>query len=735
MTHFKYAQIIIPIAHKSIDKPFTYSIPKEMDIALGGRVIVPFGRGNKQYEAYVVGFVESVDFETKDIIGVCDDIGGMLSPQMLSVALWLKEKYHTTMADCLKCILPLGINKGTELKRFFVSLNHIEGAEKLTPPQQKVFDYLKENGEVEQNLLLKTLQISISPVKSLEKRGLVLISRKSIKRSPYDKENAMSEQKVLNDEQKNSVSDAITMLKEGDKKPLLIHGVTGSGKTEVYMEIIDYVLAQGKQAIVLVPEISLTPQTLDRFFRRFGGVVGISHSKLSGGERFDQWHSAKNGDIKVMIGPRSAVFTPFDNLGIIIIDEEHEHSYKSDTSPKYDTREVAIERAKLEDALVILGSATPSVETYYKADIGVYAKTTLKYRVNLTPPKISVIDMREELTAGNTSIFSRDLLKAIEENLEQNKQTILFMNRRGFSTFVSCRKCGHVMACTDCNVNYTYHKYNNLLMCHYCGKTEDNPTDCPICASKFIKYFGVGTQKIEDEIKQIFPQAKILRMDLDTTSKKHAHEQILTQFRNKEADILIGTQMIAKGLDFPDVTLVGVIAADISLNMGDYKSGENTYQLLTQVAGRAGRAAQQGEVFIQTYTPEHYGIVHAKDADYEAFFRHEIALRRQMVYPPFSHVFVVLFTGESEKNLITKLFKLSEIMAYYNTKRGIFEILGPTPAIISKIKNKFRWKIIVKCEDEEKLKNFVLFTIDQLKKIESLADISVNLTLDPATIV
>jgi len=434
-----------------------------------------------------------------------------------------------------------------------------------------------------------------------------------------------------------------------------------------------------------------------------------------------------------MIGPRSAVFAPFENLGIIIIDEEHEHTYRSESSPKFDARSVAIKRGELSGALVVMGSATPSLETYFRANEE-KALTVLKMtqRVNGMFPVVHLVDMRRELASGNTSIFGRAFQDAAAETLAQGRQVILFLNRRGHSSFVSCRRCGNVMGCDHCRVNFTYHaaELHKQLICHYCGKSAAVPQICPACQSPFIRYFGLGTQKVEEEAARLFPDAIALRMDMDTTKRKHGHAKILSAFRKGEAQILIGTQMIAKGLDFPNVTLVGIVAADLSLFSGDFRAAEHTFQLLTQVSGRAGRAEQSGRVYIQTYNPEHYSIVLAQHADYAAFYTHEISLRRTMQYPPFSHVFMVLFTGEDERVLIMALQKLLAVMRYCN-KKGMFEMLGPAPAFVSKIKKQFRWKLLVKCTQEEILKQFVLYCLGKLKENDPLTGIRINLTLDP----
>ena len=515
-----------------------------------------------------------------------------------------------------------------------------------------------------------------------------------------------------------------------DGKPVLIHGVTASGKTEIYLNLIADVLAQGRQAIVLVPEISLTPQTVQVFLRRFGDRVGLTHSRMSGGERRESWRKAASGEVGVMIGPRSALFAPFPRIGIVIIDEEHEKTYQSELTPKYAAKEVAAQRCAAHGARLVLGSATPSLESYYAAQRGHMHLIALHKRVNNQWPTVFIEDMRKELARGNASIFSERLRDAMAKNLAAGEQTILFLNRRGHSTFVSCRRCGYVMSCGNCKVNYTYHTGSERLICHYCGSQAKNPENCPQCGSKYIRYFGVGTQRVENETHALFPEARMLRMDLDSTSRKGRHESILDQFRAGEADILIGTQMIAKGLDFPRVTLVGVVAADVSLNNGDFRAGEHTFQLLTQVAGRAGRADLLGRVIIQTYNPAHYSVKYAKDGDYPNFFRHEMTLRRQLAYPPYTYVFSVLFSGEDEKSVIMRLHKLLEIMKYFNRK-NLFETLGPAPAMIARIKKKYRWVLVIKSTDEDKLKSFVYYCMGHLTQSEDMDGIVANLTMNP----
>ncbi len=809
----KYAEIIVSISHKDVDKIFEYKVPDGLreKLLLGSRVIIPFGKSNKKYDGFVVGFKDTSEFDDNKIKYILDVTGEkpVFSYELLQLAKWMKNKYYTTLIDCIKCIIPTGLHyksdciikliqlepnfrmgkkqkavfdyikkndfyvlqsqletefdninsiinsfkdkgivqfqdiseiKDLSLKTKFAYINYEnENIEQLITqikskdsPQKKIIDLLIENESLAVSDIKKYLHISNSPLSTLAKNNIIIIEDVEVYRNTIDIN------KIKKDIVPTPTSDQQKALdfiqNKNNTKPVLIHGITGSGKTEIYLRLIENVLKKGKQAIILVPEISLTPQTVNTFIKRFGELVSVTHSRLTIGERYDQWKKARDGKISIMIGPRSAVFAPFNNLGIIIIDEEHEKTYKSETTPKYSAKEVAIERGRLTNSLIILGSATPSIESYYEAEMGKIDLITIEERVNKRLPDIFISDMRNELAEGNTTIFSHALSVAIEEALEKNEQIILFLNRRGFSTFVSCRRCGYVMTCDNCNVNYTYHIYSDKLICHYCGKTIKNTANCPQCGSKFIKYFGVGTQKIEDEVKKKYPNVNVLRMDMDTTSGKHSHESILNKFRNGEAQILIGTQMIAKGLDFPNVSLVGIIAADLSLNNGDFRAGETTYQLITQVSGRAGRAEVHGKVYIQTYNPEHYSIIYAKDNNYKEFYNHEISLRKQMIYPPFSHIFSILFTSSDEKKIITALFKLLEIMKYYNRK-GLFEMLGPTPAIVSKIKKRYRWKLLVKSVDEDKIKSFVFYCMDKLKQYEDISDISINLTLNPSLLV
>jgi len=682
----QYALVCVDILTEAVDRLFHYKASENTKV--GTRVTVPFGSRNKPITGYVIALTDDPPpTEAKNISSNLDDFP-VFSQELITLAQWMQKKYYTTLAICLRCILPPGLGAKPRPKPW-------------APPQK-------------------------DPVGLSAARGLEKVHRTFSPLTPFvGIEN-------LTEGQDYAVGEIVKRIDEKDTQPVLIHGVTGSGKTEVYMRAIARVIESGRQAIMLVPEIALTPQTVSVFTERFGDACAVTHSRLTAKERLTQWQRARLGEVSVMIGPRSAVFAPFSRLGIIIIDEEHEHTYRSESAPKFDTRTVAFKRSELTGALVVLGSATPCLETYYRAEARKeFALLEMPQRVNSMFPQIHIIDMRRELAAGNVSVFGREFQDAAAEELAKGRQIILFLNRRGHSTFVSCRQCGHVLGCDACRVNFTYHAVGeHQLICHYCGRSMRVPKTCPACSSPYIRYFGVGTQKIEEETARLFPAATALRMDMDTTRKKHGHAKLLGAFRRGEAQILIGTQMIAKGLDFPNVTLVGIVAADLSLFSGDYRAAEHTFQLLTQVSGRAGRAEQSGRVFIQTYNPEHYSITLAQTADYKAFYAHELTLRRSMEYPPFAHVFMILFTGADEREIIKALHKLAAIMKYCN-KKGLFQMLGPAPAFVSKIKKQFRWKLLVKSAEEEILLRFVLYCLGVLKDNDTLKGISIGLTLDP----
>lgn len=737
----RFAAVIVSVSHRDLDHVFHYIIPEKLESVLkvGMRVCVPFGNSNRKIKGYVIEITDTIDFDIKKAkyIDCLIEDYAVLSSRRIELAKWMADKYYSNLIDCFQCIVPKNVKDKTfDCVYIDYQGNTKEDIDKLIKKNNKqsaVLNYIYNGDCVPVSHIREYLGIDTAPINALKKKGILKVTTEQIYRGKFNTANIKrTTSPILNTEQEMAVNKIVEGIDNPDKMPILLKGVTGSGKTEVYLNAIAYALKQGKSAIVLVPEISLTPQTVERFVQRFGDKVAVTHSKMSDGERFDQWHRAINGEISIMIGPRSAIFTPFENLGIIIIDEEHESTYKSDQlMPKFDAREIAMWLKNAYNTMVVLGSATPSVESYYMAQQGVYELVEIKNRVNMQPPEISIVDMRNELEKGNKSLFSIPLYEALEKNLESKKQTILFLNRRGHSTFVSCRKCGYVMTCENCNVNYTYHKGTGRLICHYCGKEINNPVTCPVCNSKYIKYFGVGTEKIEQEVNRLFPQARTLRMDLDTTTGKNSHTKILNMFKNHEADILIGTQMIAKGLDFPDVTLVGVLAADLSLNLNDFHSAEKTYQLITQVSGRAGRAKDKGQVFVQTYNPQHYSIVAAANNDYEGFYNEEIAFRKSLGYPPFTNLFFVMLTGAEQEELVRQIRTLYEIMVTYD-RNNQFQLIGPAPAVISKINNKYRWRMIVKGDNEEKLKIYVQYCINKLRQYSDLKNINVSLVLNPS---
>lgn len=580
--------------------------------------------------------------------------------------------------------------------------------------QLEIGKFLLPIDEISLKELMEKTNSSLSTIRALEDKNIIKFFEKEVYRTPIKNNIKPYKKHKLSSDQKYCLDTILNSIKNKDNNnKFLIHGVTGSGKTEIYLQLVEEMIMMGKETIVLVPEISLTPQTIDRFVGRFGDNVAVLHSKLSYGERFDQWRKIKEGKVKIAVGARSAIFAPFNNLGLIIIDEEHETTYKSSMNPKYNTIEVAEKRCEQIGGYLIKGSATPSIESYYKSKNGEVKLLNLDKRINNKKlPEVKIIDMREELNLGNKSIFSKNLYKAIEENLKKGKQTILFLNRRGYSTFVSCRQCGYVVKCSECDISMTYHMKDNKLKCHYCGLAINPPKICPVCKSKYIKYFGIGTEKVEQLTKSMFPRARVERMDMDTTLRKGSHESILEKMKNSEIDILIGTQMVAKGLDFENVTLVGIIAADTSLNLPDFKSSERTFQLITQVAGRAGRGDFEGKVIVQTYNPGHFSIQYAKEHDYIGFYNKEIVLRKEFNYPPFTNIISIVMYGENNGYVATKTKEVYNLIVGKMNKKGlnnlVNNIIGPFPAPLEKIKNNYRFQILIKCDDEY---------INQLKSI------------------
>ena len=710
----QYANIIVDISHEKLDKTFQYRIPEELreSIRPGMQVYIPFG--NRKLTGYVVELTEEAEIEEsrmKDIVGAVK--GSVpIESQLIALAGWMKQNYGGTMNHALKTVIPVKQkSRAVEKRTVRLKLNAVEAKNQLGEYERKhstararLLTALMEQSELEWSVVTQKLAVTGVVIRALEEQGVVEIVREHDYRNPVAHLQSRGYNLILNEEQSAVVNRIEAQMVAGIYRPCLVKGVTGSGKTEVYMELIAHVLAQGKQAIVLIPEIALTYQTVMRFYNRFGDRVSIMNSRLSPGERYDQFERAKKGDIDIMIGPRSALFSPFTRLGLIIIDEEHESSYKSETVPRYHARETAIERAKMCGAQVVLGSATPSVESYYRAKAGEYELLELRHRVADKPlPQVTVTDLREELRRGNRSILSVRLQELMEDRLEKHQQIMLFINRRGVAGFVSCRACGHVIKCPHCDVSLSQHitrRYpEGRMVCHYCGYEEPSPKVCPHCGSKYISGFKAGTQKIEMIVKQRFPQARVLRMDMDTTRSKEGHEQILSAFANQEADILIGTQMIVKGHDFPNVTLVGVLAADLSLSVSDYHAPERTFQLLTQAAGRAGRGREPGEVVIQTYQPDHYSIQTAKEQNYEAFYEQEILYREMMLYPPVWNMLVVLCASKWEQTAYDCAAKLAEQIG---GERQV-QVIGPADAAVAKVNDIYKKVLYLKAEDYGKL--------------------------------
>ncbi|EYE89273.1 hypothetical protein Q428_03085 [Fervidicella metallireducens AeB] len=798
---FKIASVIVDNPSKEVDRTFDYIIPSELIgiIGIGMRVIVPFGKGNKTIEGYVIEIKNDTEFDTEKLKKIIDitDCDTFLSEELLQLAFFIKDKYYCTMNDALKTILPTGINLKEKIylklgenyknesgkyanflnslskdkfieyknaKQVFPNITRaalfslaekgiiqikkvmhqevnikarqvykikdereaqefIKNASNKLLRQKEILEkIIKDNCELTLSELCNRYGCSSSVIKSLEDKGLIFKVNKEILRKPYATFNEYKKNN-LTDDQKNAINNIIKSYESG-KNITLLRGVTGCGKTEIYLDLVERFMNQGYGSIVLVPEIALTPQTVERFKGRFGDEVAVFHSRLSEGERFDEWRRIARGNVKVVVGARSAVFMPVKNLKLIIIDEEHEHTYKSEVTPKYFTKEIAEFRMNNNKGLVVLGSATPSLESYTLALRNKYNLVEIDKRVDDKKlPDIRIIDMREELKNGNRSVFSRELLESIKQNLDNHNQTILFLNRRGYSTFISCRACGYVCACESCDVSMTYHANTNKLECHYCGAQKEIPSQCPQCGSKYIKYFGAGTEKIEYQIKKFFPNARILRMDLDTTRKKGEQERIYKEFKENKADILIGTQMISKGMDFKNVTLVGVVAADTSLNLPDFRAAERTFQILMQVAGRAGRGEKSGKVIIQTYEPEHYSIKYVKNHDYCGFYNEEINYRKILNNPPFTEILYVLFTSEKEDELVKKCMEIKEKIK--NTGLSIDSIiLGPTPCPISKINNLFRWHMLIK-GDASKYYKIIKEILN-----ENLFGSSINYSLD-----
>ena len=734
-----YIDVIVDISVSSLDRIFQYRVPEKLldAVTVGCQVSVPFGSGNRRRQAYVIGVDTVLDYDAskiKDILEVTK--APAATGQLIALADWMHERYGCTMAQALKTVLP--VKKSVkEVKRTAYFLADREGAQQLLEKSRKsrrekarvrLLEAMLKEGCMSKETVTGVLQISASTMKSILQTGVIREETSQVYRNPVRQRLDGWQEVCLNDEQMNAVASiwqnaAICREHWSREQGMhLLYGITGSGKTEVYMALMEKVLNEGRQIIVLIPEISLTLQTVSRFYARFGSQIAVMNSRLSAGERYDQYMRAKRGEASIMIGPRSALFTPFDRLGLIIIDEEHESAYQSEIVPRYQAAEVAARRAEMSGALVVLGSATPSVAVYQKAREGMISLHRLTHRARTGShlPDVKVVDLREEFRMKNRGILSQSLHEAMDACLKRGEQMMLFLNRRGYAGFVSCRSCGYVVKCRHCDVSMTVH-HHTLLKCHYCGSEQPMPRVCPSCGSPYIAGFGVGTQKVEEFVQKEFPEARILRMDRDTTSGKDDMGRILQIFSEGGADILIGTQMIVKGHDFANVTLVGILAADLSLFAGDYQSSERTFQLLTQAAGRAGRGDRPGEVIIQTYQPEHYCIQTAAAQDYDSFYSQEIRFRQMLHYPPDRQMMVLLAEGEHDQQTGQAVQKLREIAGEADFEA--VEFIGPSRAGIAKAKDLYRYTMYMKHQDIKELMRLRDFLEGYLKWSQQFSNI------------
>lgn len=716
-----YASVIVDIENANVDRTFCYKIPDGMSIEPGHRVLVPFGTTNRKIEGFVVSVSDECPdslTQVKTIIKALEPYTVMLEDQ-LKLAEWITGVYRCLYVDALRLMIPaqlrggrvkekvirqISISPGLEISKAEELLKKKDGTYR-SKTQGQIFELLIRHGKSMSIQELSACVTGAAPaVKALIDKGILVEEGREKFRSPFDEGIRESKQPELTEQQVNAYEKICDGI-DNRSGMFLLHGVTGSGKTEVYMRSIAYAIEQDGTAIMLVPEISLTPQTVNRFRSRFGDRIAVLHSRLSPGERFDEWRRIRLGMVKVVIGARSAVFAPLSNIRLIVIDEEHEPSYQSESLPRYNAIDIAIRRCKLSGAALVLGSATPSLTDYLKARRNIYCLIEMNDRIsNIPMPLVEVVDMREEFMAGNTGVFSHALKQSLTECIDRDEQAILFINRRGYSTFVSCRACGYVFECDSCDVSMTYHSVGDVLKCHYCGSTKKLPTKCPQCGAPYIKYFGIGTQQVEEQLKELIPDCRILRMDMDTTSTKGSHAKILRQFEEKQAQVLVGTQMIAKGLDIPNVTLVGVVAADSMLHIPDFRSSERTFQLLTQVAGRAGRKEKQGKVIVQTFTPENEVIRFASMHDFKGFYEYEIAQRRRSLFPPYSLFVRVLFMGDSEGELFIESERYAKgiteaingTLDRQNANKGELLMVDAAPAPVKRKHNLYRYQVLLR---------------------------------------
>lgn len=719
-----YADIIIDISHEQLDKTFQYAIPEELDgtVEIGSVVRVPFGKGNRMITGYVVAMSATPSYDVNKIKYI-DSIASNrvnAATDMIKLALWLKTHYGCTMNQALKTVIPVKDKINHKVKRA-ICLNITEDKadellavyKKKAKAKHRLLEALINEPVIDSDIVKTKLNISASTIKAMEEDSIINVKTEEYYRNPVSDKNVFNKDVVLNDEQRAAAESIINDYDDGKYGTYLIHGVTGSGKTEVYMDVIEHVISMNRQVIMLIPEIALTFQTVQRFYHRFGDKVSIINSRMSKGERYDQFLRALRGEISIMIGPRSALFTQFPDLGLIVIDEEHEGAYRSEQVPRYHAVETAIHIAKEHNASVVLGSATPSIDSFYRARNGEFKLLSLKKRAgNSELPDVYIADMRSELKSGNRTIFSQKLKQLIRDRLDKKEQIMLFLNKRGTAGFVSCRACGYVYKCPHCDVSMTAHR-NGKLVCHYCGYETPQLNICPECGSKYISGFRAGTEAVEDAVHKMFPDARVLRMDMDTTKGKDGHEHILNAFATEQADVLVGTQMIVKGHDFPKVTLVGIVAADMSLYASDYRAVERTFQLVTQAAGRAGRGQRRGEVVIQTYSPDNYGIICAAGQDYTGFYDKEISYRQMLSYPPVNNMIRINISSADEGRLNVGADDIKRLLDDKNNNlANSIKILGPANAPIYKISDVYTKIIYLRSADFGRL-SYLMDCIDR----------------------
>lgn len=719
-----YADIIIDISHEQLDKTFQYAIPEELDgtVEIGSVVRVPFGKGNRMITGYVVAMSATPSYDVNKIKYI-DSIASNrvnAATDMIKLALWLKTHYGCTMNKALKTVIPVKDKINHKVKRAIcLNITEDKADELLTVYKKKakakhrLLEALVNEPVIDSDIVKMKLNISASTIKAMEEDGVINVKTEEYYRNPVSDKNVFNKDVVLNDEQRAAAESIINDYDDGKYGTYLIHGVTGSGKTEVYMDVIEHVISMNRQVVMLIPEIALTFQTVQRFYHRFGDKVSIINSRMSKGERYDQFLRALRGEISIMIGPRSALFTQFPDLGLIVIDEEHEGAYRSEQVPRYHAVETAIHIAKEHNASVVLGSATPSIDSFYRARNGEFKLLSLKKRAgNSELPDVYIADMRSELKSGNRTIFSQKLKQLIRDRLDKKEQIMLFLNKRGTAGFVSCRACGYVYKCPHCDVSMTAHR-NGKLVCHYCGYETPQLNICPECGSKYISGFRAGTEAVEDAVHKMFPDARVLRMDMDTTKGKDGHEHILNAFATEQADVLVGTQMIVKGHDFPKVTLVGIVAADMSLYASDYRAVERTFQLVTQAAGRAGRGQRRGEVVIQTYSPDNYGIICAAGQDYTGFYDKEISYRQMLSYPPVNNMIRINISSADEDRLKVGADDIKRLLDDKNNNlANSIKILGPANAPIYKISDVYTKIIYLRSADFGRL-SYLMDCIDR----------------------